>query len=94
MKHLFSSGEAMFKKNEKKLLEGVLEGKFLEYESVEPDTKYYCVGVMNNQEVRVQFTVSETDFQSIKNRHNFGILMQSDILLADWENYEILKEDN
>lgn len=90
MKHLFSSGEAMYKKNERELNEGILEGEFLEYERVDLNTKYYCTGVLNNKKVRVLFTLSENDIEDIKNRQSLGILMQSDIFLAEWNDYELL----
>ncbi|NLL96560.1 MAG: hypothetical protein GX227_05565 [Clostridiaceae bacterium] len=89
MKHLFSSGEVMLKKNSRELPEGILVGKFLEYEKVEPDTKFYCTGLLNNKEVKVSFVLSENDFDGIKTRKNFGILMQSDIFLAEWASYKI-----
>ncbi|MGI6083983.1 MAG: hypothetical protein ACOYIF_00900 [Acetivibrionales bacterium] len=90
MKHLFSSGEAMYEKNVKVLDEGILEGESLEYEKVDLHTKYYCTGNLNNKNARVSFTLTEKDFERIKNRHNLGILMQSDIFLAEWKDYEIL----
>jgi len=89
MKHLFSSGEAMFKKNSRELPEGTLVGKFLEYEEVRPDTRYYCTGVLNNREVKVSFEISEKEFNGIKMRKDLGILMQSDIFLAEWISYKI-----
>lgn len=91
MKHLFSSGEAMYKKNTRELPEGSLEGRFLEYEKVEPDTKFYCTGLLNNKEVKVRFTLSKYEFEGIKSRSNFGILMQSDIFLAEWASYKIIE---
>ncbi len=90
MKHLFSSGEAMYKKNERELIEGILEGEYLEYDKVDSDTKFYCSGALNDKKVRVLFMLSELDYEDIKNRKSFGILMQSDIFLADWKTYEIL----
>lgn len=93
MKHLFSSGEAMYKKNSRELAEGILEGRFLEYEKVEPNTSFYCTGLLNNKEVKVLFTLSKNEYEGILSRSNFGILMQSDIFLADWDTYKILETD-
>lgn len=89
-KHLFSSGEVMYQKNEKQLLEGILLGTALEYDDVTPDTRFVCSGTLNGKETRVRFMLAEAEFESIKNRYMFNILMQSDILLAEWENYEII----
>jgi hypothetical protein len=89
MKHLFSSGEAMFKRNSRELPEGTLVGKFLEYEEAEPDTRFYCTGLLNDKEVKVSFVLSENNFDDIRTRKNLGILMQSDIFLAEWDNYII-----
>lgn len=89
MKHLFSSGEVMYKKNEKVLSEGTLSGTHLEYDNVEPDTNYICCGTLNGKNVKVSFTLSGDEFDDVKTRHNFRILMQSDILQAGWKNYRI-----
>lgn len=93
MRYLFSSGEIMYGKNKKDLKEGKLEGEFLEYATVEPDTKFYCIGKINKQDVKVGFMVSDNDFEAIRSRHLFGILMQSDIFHANWKNYEIVEDD-
>ncbi len=90
MKHLFSSGEVMYKQNEKELPEGLLAGQSLEYDSVEPDTYFLCSGTLSNRSVKVRFNLSEDDFEGVKSRHAFRILMQSDILLAKWKSYEIM----
>lgn len=89
MAHLFSSGEILYKKNQKELPEGLLIGTALEYKQVEPATRYSCGGTIGNKQVKVFFTLLKEEFDSIKNRHAFGILMPSDVLMADWENYEI-----
>lgn len=93
MKHLFSSGEIMYKKNEKKLPEGVLYGSHLEYEGVESDTMYECTGTLNEKDVKVIFSLSDDEFDGVKSRYVFKILMQSDIFLADWKSYEIVYTD-
>lgn len=90
MRYAFSSGELLYEQNKKELPEGILEGQFIEYESVEPDTDFYCIGKINDEDVKVRFNISNNDFVHIKNKHCFGILMQSDLLNTDWQSYEIL----
>ncbi|HBR01791.1 MAG TPA: hypothetical protein DD738_04190 [Ruminiclostridium sp.] len=90
MEHLFSSGEALYKKNEKELREGLLIGATLEYGGVEPDTQFTCMGSLNGKPVKVGFSLSPEDYEGIKNRFTFKILMQSDILLANWKSYRII----
>lgn len=89
MRHLFSTGEILHEKNKKKLSEGIFQGQFIEYEDLEPDTRYFCIGTIDGRGVKIRFKVSESSFQDIKSRHSLGILMQSDILEAEWERYEI-----
>lgn len=89
MKHLFSSGEAMYGKNCRKLPEGILTGKHLEYDEIEPDTKFYCDGLLNDREVRVSFILTRKGFDEVRNRKYLGILMQSDVFQAEWADYEI-----
>lgn len=89
MKHLFSSGESMYGKNCRKLPEGILAGKYLEYDEFEPDTRFYCEGVLNDREVRVSFMLTKEGFDEVKIRKNLGILMQSDVFQAEWAGYEI-----
>lgn len=90
MKHLFSSGETMYKKNQKELPEGLFLGESLEYEDVQPDTYFVCNGELNGKQAKIRFKISEEDYGSVKNRYDFRILMQSDILQANWESYEII----
>ncbi len=89
-RHLFSSGEVMYQKNEKQLLEGMLLGSALEYDEVAPETSYICSGTLNGNEIKIRFILEEEEFESIKNRYMFNILMQSDIFLARWKKYEII----
>lgn len=90
MKHLFSSGEVMYKKNQKELPEGLLSGETLEYDSVEEGSFFLCAGSLEGRPVKVRFSLSEDEFEDVRNRYMFRILMQSDILLAKWKAYEIL----
>ena len=89
MEHLFTSGESMYKKNEKELAEGVFSGDFLEYSDILPETEFMCIGKLDGREARIKFIVSEDDFEAIQNRYSLKILMQSDILQAKWKRYEI-----
>lgn len=89
MRHLFSSGEVMYKKNQKSLMEGMLIGEFLQYGNVESDTEYICVGKLNSRNAQVHFAIAEDDFKDVKTRHGFRILMQSDLLSANWIRYNI-----
>jgi hypothetical protein len=89
MGHLFSSGEVLYKKNEKDLREGLLVGTALEYGEVKPDTRYVCIGTIEGKPVKVEFTLAEEEYDGIKSRYMFKILMQSDLLLAKWKDYEI-----
>lgn len=89
MKHLFSSGEVMYKKNQKQLNEGLFVGEFFEYDQVEPQTRFKCFGKLDDKPAEVTFILSDEDFDGVKSRHMFRILMQSDILLSNWKSYEI-----
>jgi len=80
----------MYKKNQKELPEGLLTGSSLEYDKIDLNTEFFCFGELNNRNVKVSFTLSESDFNNIEIRHICGILMQSDILLAEWKDYKIL----
>jgi hypothetical protein len=80
----------MYKQNVKELPEGILTGHSLEYDTVEADTDFLCWGTLSERPVKVKFRLAEEDFSSVKNRHTFRILMQSDILLSKWKSYEIL----
>lgn len=88
-KHLFSSGEVMYKKNQKSLAEGLLVGECLQYGDVEPGTEYICMGRLDSRDAQVHFVLDDDDFKDVKIRHTFRILMQSDILSANWKRYII-----
>jgi len=80
----------MYQKNQKELPEGLLKGNYLEYDKIDFNTEFFCFGELNKRNVKVTFTLSESGFKNIDNRHICGILMQSDILLAEWKDYKIL----
>jgi len=83
----------MYGKNAKELSEGKLEGRYLEYDKIDSKTEFYCTGELNKKSVKVSFTLSEHGFEDIAKRHSYGILMQSDIFLADWKSYKILSQE-
>ena len=85
MKHLFSSGEVLYKKNVKELSEGVLLGETLEYDGVEADYEFICNGSISDNPVNVRFLLSDDELDSVKMKFMFKILMQSDIFLAKWK---------
>ncbi len=91
MKHLFSSGEVMYKNNEKELEEGTLIGEYLEYDTVTTETRFVCGGILCGAMVEVSFFIAPEDFEWIKSRHTYGILMQSDVLSAQWKEYTVKK---
>lgn len=74
----------MFKKNRRELPYGVLMGEHLEYDEVEPDTQFFCVGKLNDKAVRVGFKIAPEAFEDVKTRYTFKILMQSDIFNTEW----------
>jgi hypothetical protein len=87
MKHLFSSGEIMFKKNQKTLKEGLFVGEYLEFDAVEQNTEYVCIGKMGDKPAKVCFTLAEDEYEGVKSRFSFNILMQSDVFNANWKSY-------
>ncbi|MCX8129944.1 MAG: hypothetical protein N3I35_07590 [Clostridia bacterium] len=90
MKHLFASGEHIYKKNVKQLRDVSFEAEYLVYDEVAEDTEFEAVGRIEDKNVSVKFRIKGDSYSDIKFRHTVKILMQSDILLADWENYEIV----
>lgn len=89
MKHLFASGEHIYSKNVKDLKQGTFVAEYLNYDEVEEDTVYEAVGNIGKSPVSVKFKIAKESFQDIKFKHMVRILMQSDLILADWESYEI-----
>jgi hypothetical protein len=89
MKHLFSSGEILTHQNEKKLDDGMLIGDMLEYDSIQENMTFVCLGEMNEKRVEVHFSIDEEGFQLVGFRSRLGILMQSDIFESTWTNYKV-----
>lgn len=89
MKHIFSSGEEIYKKNVKELEQGTFTAEYLNYDKVEEDTLFEAVGKLDSKPVSVEFRIRKDSFGDVGFRSNIGILMQSDIIVADWESYKI-----
>ena len=89
MKHLFASGEHIYSKNVKPLKQGVFIAEYLNYDDVKEDTVFEAVGSLGRKPAAVRFKISKESFEEIKFKHMVKILMQSDLMLADWEYYEI-----
>ena len=89
MKHIFSSGELLFKENKKELKEGVFVAEVLEYENVDENTLYTAYGKLNENEVTVKFKIGSDDYPNISFKSMVNILMQSDILRTNWSEYTI-----
>ena len=89
MKHLFSSGEVLYKKNLKMLEQGSLYAYSLHYEELGENTTIEAQGSLNEKKVCVRFKVQKSCFDELNFKAKLKILMQSDLLLADWETYDI-----
>ncbi len=89
MKHLFSSGEILYKDNIKKLEEGEVVAESIYYTTVEASTEYIAEGTINGKAVEVFFKVSEEDFTQLQYKNMVRILMQSDIFTSNWIEYRI-----
>ena len=89
MKHLFSSGEILYFKNEKKLDKGILKAETLSYDTVAEDTIYEAQGNIDERQVLVRFKIKESCCEELKFKAMIKILMQSELIQADWEFYEI-----
>ncbi|MDI9515056.1 MAG: hypothetical protein GX384_03090 [Clostridiaceae bacterium] len=88
-KYLFSSGEVMFEKNLKQLEEGLFVAEFMRYADVGPDTEYICVGRLNDKEAEISFVLADDQLEHVKMKHTYNILMQSDLLNANWKEYRV-----
>ncbi len=89
MKHLFASGECIYLKNVKDLEQGKLVVEYLNYDDVTEDTIFEAVGVIDDKPAVVKFKIKNDGFEDIKFRYSVKILMQSDLIQADWESYEV-----
>jgi hypothetical protein len=91
MKHLFASGEILYKKNIKNLNEGNFIAEHLDYDNVSEDATYKAIGNLNNKPAVVEFKVKGECYDEIGFRFMAKILMQSDLFAADWEYYKIVE---
>ena len=90
MKHLFTTGEEIHKKNLKQLLEGMLVVNHICYDDITDNTIFEASGTLDELPVSVNFKIKDNSFRDIKYRFDVKILAQSDLLRADWESYKIV----
>jgi hypothetical protein len=88
--HLFTTGETLYGKNIKKMEEGEFAAETIYYDEVNENTKYEVKGHIGGNPVLIKFTVSCHSMDDLKFKAMVKILMQTDLLLADWESYEII----
>lgn len=89
MRHLFASGEYIHKKNIKRLEQGEFLAEYLEYDGIDKDTVYSAIGKIDGKDAVVKFKVNSDSYEEIKFKHSIRILMQSDIVISEWESYEV-----
>ena len=89
MKHIFASGEEIYHKNEKELDEGKVIIKNIDYELIDEETFYKAEGVIGEKAITIEFKIKASSFGEIKFRNSVKILMQSDLVQAEWEYYKI-----
>lgn len=89
MKHLFTSGEIIYSKNKKILEQGVLTAESIAYETVDEDSWYTIQGEIDRKAAVVKFKIKSDFLDDFKFRYSIKILMQSDLVQAEWEEYEI-----
>ncbi|NLU31147.1 MAG: hypothetical protein GXX04_00795 [Clostridiaceae bacterium] len=88
-KHLFTSGEVMYEKNLKQLNEGLFKAEYMEYSDVGPDTEYICFGSLNDRKAQIIFSIADEHLENVRMKHSYNILMQSDLLSANWKSYRV-----
>jgi len=89
MKHIFASGEEIYKKNVKSLEEGAFVVEYINYDAVAEGTIFEAVGILNDKPVSVEFKIKQESFSDVNFRAKVGIMMQSDLIIAEWESYTI-----
>ena len=89
MKHIFASGEEIYKKNVRELTEGTFTAKQIDYENIATDTVFEAEGTVNGKPAVVRFKVGGDSFPDIQFRFSLKIMMQSDLIQAQWESYEV-----
>ncbi|MCX7841864.1 MAG: hypothetical protein N2489_02160 [Clostridia bacterium] len=90
MKHYFASGEILYGKSQKELPEGTFKAEYLVYDAVGIDIEYEGIGTIGDCPVLVFFKISEESYPEIYFKNSVRILMQSDLLQADWKTYRIV----
>ena len=89
MQHIFSSGELLYKENIKELTEGRLIADSLVYDEIDEDTEFICLGKIHDRKVKVRFVLAPSGTETVLFKKRLNILMQSDILNSEWQNYAI-----
>lgn len=89
MKHLFASGEIIYSKNTKKLEQGLFKADTLEYPGVSEGTVYEAEGTIEGKPAIVKFKIAESCYDELKFKAMIKILMQSELMEAEWEQYEV-----
>ncbi len=89
MKHLFTSGEVLYKKNNKFLKEGEFRAEGLAYDEVSQGALYEAHGVLNDRPAVIKFKLKGEFVDELHFKSKLKILMQSDLFLTEWEEYEI-----
>jgi len=89
MKYIFSTGEILYARNKKHLEQGLLEVECLYYTDISQYGEYEAVGTLNGVPATVKFKISQSSFADISFKHSVRILMQSDLLQAEWESYRV-----
>lgn len=89
MKYIFSTGEILYKKNIKKLEQGNLEADHIKYDAIAEGSIYEIIGKLDDRLVSVKFKISKSCYQDLSFKNMVKILMQSDLVAANWEEYNI-----
>ena len=89
MKHIFSSGELLYRKNVRELEEGKFTAESIEYDDVEQGIEYYAIGQIEDKKALVKFQIKEDECDELSFKYSIKILMQSDLIQADWKSYSI-----
>jgi len=89
VRHIFSSGEVLYKENVRELDEGKLVAECLVYDDIQENIEYICLGSIDGRQARIRFRLSQAGENKVLSRHSMNILMQSDVFKSEWEKYEI-----
>lgn len=88
MRHIFSSGEILYKENIRELDEGNLVAECLVYDNIQ-ENQYICLGSIDGRQAKIRFRLNQAGEKKVLSRQGMNILMQSDIFRSEWEKYEI-----